>query len=287
MDLASDQVLGDIVDVSRYPLSDPGSQGWQDVVSQARRDLDRDGCTVLPGFIRSSMVDTLRQECAGLAPQAYYAPETVNVYNTAVDSPLPEDHPGRITMERGNAFVARDQIPPHFLIHQLYAAEPFQRLVADCFDLPRVHELADPLAGLVLNVLTPGKSHPWHFDLNEFTVSLLTQAPTDGGVFDYCPNIRTPRQENFADVRAVLTGHGEHLIRRLSLRPGDIQLFRGRFALHQVSAVQGDTARHTAIFAYTGQPGVVGGAARTMQLFGRVLPVHQAGDAVRGDRLLD
>jgi hypothetical protein len=132
-------------------------------------------------------------------------------------------------------------------------------------------------------------AHPWHFDTNEFTVSLLTQEASAGGIFEYCPNIRSAQSEHFDDVRAVLTGNGERLVRRLTLRPGDLQLFRGRYSLHRVSAVQGGTARHTVIFAYSERAGVIGSVARTRQLFGRVLPEHLAAAdrAVRGDRLLD
>jgi hypothetical protein len=231
--------------------------------------------------------DVLRREGAEIAPEAYAKVERVNAYNIAVDTPLPEGHPGRTIMERGNAFVARDRIPPTAIIQQLYASHEFQRFVADCFELPVLHELADPLSGLVLNVIEPGRSHPWHFDTNEFTVSMLTQEAADGGVFEYCPNIRSEKAENFDDVRAVLAGEGDHLIRRLTLRPGDLQLFRGRFALHRVSTVLGATARHSAIFAYSERPGVIGSPERTRQLFGRVLPEHVASVAVRGDQLLD
>ena len=77
--------------------------------------------------------------------------------------------------------------------------------------------------------------------------------------------------------------------RRLTLRPGDLQLFLGRYSMHRVSVVRGSTARHSAIFSYTERPDVIGSVARTRQLFGRVLPRHLAahGNAVRVDRLLD
>jgi hypothetical protein len=118
---------------------------------------------------------------------------------------------------------------------------------------------------------------------------MLTQESQAGGVFEYCPNIRSAHAENFDDVRSVLAGRGEHLIRRLALRLGDLQLFKGRYSLHRVSAVQGETARHSVIFAYSERPGVIGSVARTRQLFGRVLPEHLAaeGRAVRVDQLLD
>ncbi|MEU9119257.1 arpA protein [Streptomyces sp. NPDC048506] len=281
--------LDQVVDTARYPLLEPEGAQAQAVVSRARHELSTHGCTVLRDFVHPTQRDVLQQECAALAPRAHFDVETVNVYNIAVDPSLPADHPGRTPFARGNAFVARDRIPTGALISRLYRHDAFQRFLARCFDLPQLHELADPYSGLVLNVIEPGREHPWHFDTNEFTVSMLTQEAQAGGVFEYCPHIRSAQDERFDDVRDVLAGRGERLIRRLPLRPGDLQLFKGRYALHRVGPVRGGTARHSAIFAYSERPGVIGSVARTRQLFGRVDPAHLAaeGRAVRGDRLLD
>lgn len=278
-----------VIDTDRYPLSDPYGPAWRKIVARTRAELDEFGCSVLTDFIRPSLRGALERECARIAPLAYGQVELVNAYNIAVDTPLPDGHPGRTVMERGNAFVARDQIPVSSVVHQLYTSRLFQRFVADCFALPELYELADPLSGLCLNVIEPGRAHPWHFDTNEFTVSMLTRQASGGGVFEYCPNIRAADAENFDAVAAVLAGRGEHLVRRLALRPGDLQLFLGRFSLHRVSTVHGESARHSAIFAYSQRPGVIGSVERTRQLFGRVRPEHlaAAGRAVRGDRLLD
>lgn len=275
------QTIDDVVDAQRY-LGDR----WDDTVAQVRGELAGTGCCVLPDFVRPELRETLRREGARIAPQAYFDVETVNVYNTDPDPTLPAGHPAAVTMERGNAFVARDAIPPDAIIERLYTSTTFQRFVADCFDRPEIHELADPLSGLVLNVVEPGRSHPWHFDTNELTVSMLTQGADDGGVFEYCPNIRSAHAENVDDVRAALAG--THPVRRLTLRPGDLQLFAGRYSLHRVTPVTGTTARHSAIFAYSERPGVVGTVARTRQLFGRVAPAHRAAEArVRVDQLMD
>ncbi|MGH3915779.1 MAG: HalD/BesD family halogenase [Pseudonocardiaceae bacterium] len=282
-------VVEQAVDTARYPLSDPTGAAWQQLVSRVRQELRAVGCSVLPGFVRRSLHAALRRECGDIAARAYYDIETVNVYNTAADPSLPEGHPAGIPMERGNAFVARDDIPDEFIIHQLYTSPLFQHFIACCFGLPELHELADPLAGLCLNVVLPGRAHPWHFDTNEFTVSMLTRQPQVGGVFEYCPNIRSSRAENLDDVGAVLAGRGDHLIRRISLGPGDLQLFTGRYSLHRVTPVHGGTARHSVIFAYSERPGVIGTVARTRQLFGRVTPAHLAAEdrPVRADQLMD
>ncbi|HEY8545199.1 MAG TPA: hypothetical protein VIL36_09130 [Acidimicrobiales bacterium] len=281
-------MLDHLVDTGRYPLTAPGSPAWSRLVDRARHDLGRDGCCVLPGFVPPSRLEDLRREGVAVAPHAHTRVEVVNAYNIAPGTPLPDDHPGRVRMERGNAFVPWDRIPRSSLLHRLYTSPAVQRFVAACVGLPAVHPLADPLAGLCLNVIAPGRAHPWHFDTNEFSVSILTQAAEHGGAFEYCPGIRSPEDERLADVRGVLDGRRPDLVRRLDLRPGDLQLFRGRYSLHRVTTVAGTTARHTAILAYSERPGVVGTPERTRQLFGRLLPEHRApGGPARSDRLLD
>jgi hypothetical protein len=278
-----------LVDTDRYPLPAPGSRRWAAVVARVRQDLAARGCSVLEGFVRPELHEALRREGAAVAPRAHYDVETVNVYNIAPDPSLPDDHPARVPMERGNAFVARDHIPADLLVHRLYTSRLLQRFVAACMGRPEVHPLADPLAGLCLNIVPPGRAHPWHFDTNEFVASILTQRPEGGGVFEYCPHIRSADDERFAEVRAVLDGRRHHLVHRLALRPGDLQLFAGRYSLHRVTTVTGATARHSAILSYCERPGVIGSVERTRQLFGRVGAEHlvAAGRAVRGDRLLD
>ncbi|WP_127783166.1 arpA protein [Rhodococcus sp. X156] len=289
MTTADADVIDEVVDTDRYPLSAPDSPAWDRAVLAARERLHADGCCVLTGFVRPELTARLQAESALAAPLAHHDVELANVYNTPPDPHLPPEHPAQVLLPRGNAFVARDQLDPGLLVQGLYASPLLQRFLAACFELPEIHELADPLAGLVLNVLSEGHSHPWHFDTNELAISMLTQAPEAGGTFEYCPDIRTAEDEHLADVAAVLAGEGEHRVSRLQPRVGDLQLFRGRYSLHRVTAVRGGTERHSAIFAYSARPGVVGSVARTRQLFGRVLPEHLAaeGRAVRLDQLMD
>ena len=52
----------------------------------------------------------------------------------------------------------------------------------------------------------------WHFDTNEFTVSILVQAPERGGLFEFAPNIRTPEDGCYRDVAEVIAGDSEHAV---------------------------------------------------------------------------
>ena len=94
----------DPVDTGRYPLTEPGGARWREIVDRTRAELREVGCSVLRDFIRPESQDALRTECAALAPYAYAKVERVNAYNIALDTPLPDDHPGR-TMA-AEAYVA-------------------------------------------------------------------------------------------------------------------------------------------------------------------------------------
>jgi hypothetical protein len=130
-----------------------------------------------------------------------------------------------------------------------------------------------------------GNGFPWHFDTNNFTVTLAIQNAAGGGAFEYAPGIRKG-SENFSEVGRVLDGTSD-LIKVLELEPGDLQLFRGRYSLHRVTPLIGTTPRYVAIFSYVEQPDMVGSPERTEQLYGRTLPIHWERAGKRKDAYID
>jgi hypothetical protein len=266
--------LSDIVDLDRYPvvrLDDPAGAA---LLESCRRQLGADGCVVLDGFVRPGALVRLEAETAHLGPSAHYNSTVTNIYNSDGDPALPEDHPINIFNERTNGFVAGDRIPPGTLIRSLYENAAFQRFIAAAMHEPEIYEYADPLAGLVVNCLRPGCQHPWHYDSNDFIVTMMTKAPEAGGTFEYCPRIRSGEDENIDAVAGVLKGE-RALVKAIDLKPGDLQIFYGRLSLHRVAKVAGDCDRHTVIFGYAREPGFVGRAARTRKIFGRIAPIHE------------
>ncbi|MDZ7809597.1 MAG: hypothetical protein U5L11_04825 [Arhodomonas sp.] len=167
-----------------------------------------------------------------------------------------------------------DLIAQDTAVRRIYHNPDFQRFIAAALEEPELHEYADPLAGLVINVLRDGCQHPWHYDTNEFIVTMMTQKPERGGDFEYCPHIRSPEDENFQGVQRVLEGD-RNPVKTLSLEPGDLQIFDGRYSLHRVARVHGETERHTVIFGYAREPGFIGRAERAQRIFGRMAPVHE------------
>ena len=69
-----------------------------------------------------------------------------------------------------------------------------------------MYHYADPLASLTINVNKPGDRFSWHYDTNEFTVTMLVQDCDQGGIFQYVPNIRNKDDECYDEVQKLLHG---------------------------------------------------------------------------------
>jgi len=46
-------------------------------------------------------------------------------------------------------------------------------------------------------------------------------------------------------------------VTRLEMTPGTLLIFEGRYSLHRVSPISGDTLRHVGLLAYDTKPGTV------------------------------
>ncbi|MDG1737694.1 MAG: hypothetical protein P8L68_12600 [Paracoccaceae bacterium] len=144
----------------------------------------------------------------------------------------------------------------------------------------------DPLADVIINMVEGGDGFPWHYDTNNFTVTLGIQNAQSGGEFEYVPMLRTPTDERFDDVSEVLNGDRTR-VTQLVLEPGDLQIFKGRYSLHKVNPVQGDRRRYVGIFSFVEREGMCGSVERTRQLYGRVLKHHCDRAGLREDNLID
>ena len=86
-----------------------------------------------------------------------------------------------------------------------------------------------------------------------------------------------------------MLGGDKTRVKRLDLRAGDLQLFLGRFSLHQVTPNAGATDRLVLIMSFAEKPGMIGSLARTRELYGKVTDAHIQAQQhhVRADKLLD
>lgn len=273
-----------LIDLETYPIHREGPQRAA-LVARVQEDLGRDGCAVIRSFLRPEAISLLTKEADHAAPQGHRSFSRTNVYFTEDDPSLPKDDPRRQFFERSNSFIPADSFAADGPLRTIHDAPGFDRFIQDCLQEDKFYRYADPLADVIVNMADAGNGFPWHFDTNAFTVTLAIQNAEDGGAFEYAPMIRQGG-ENFDEVRRVLDATSDR-INILHLRPGDLQLFRGRYSLHRVAPLTGARRRYVAIFSYVDQPDMVGAPERTRQLYGRVLPIHLQRAGLRADSYID
>tara|TARA_R110002072_G_scaffold223167_1_gene380224 strand:+ start:91 stop:1008 length:918 start_codon:yes stop_codon:yes gene_type:complete len=279
-------IADDLIDLKLYPIHQPGP-ARDAVLAQVRAALAEDGCAVLKGFVRPNALPALVAEADGVAAQGHHSHNRTNVYFTADDPGLPASDPRRRFFDRSNAFIPADNFARNGPLRRIHDSDGFDAFVQDCLQESRFYRYADPLADVIVNMAGAGNGFPWHFDTNNFTVTLALQNAEAGGAFEYAPGIRKASgDENFDEVTRVLDGSSDK-VKVLPLEPGDLQIFRGRYSLHRVAPLSGNRPRYVAIFSYVEEPGMVGAPERTMQLYGRTLPLHHERAGQRADAFID
>ena len=281
------KLAADWINYQQYPIT--GHEPLRDrVVDEVRSALEESGCAVLKGFLTPAGVNAAVVEAEAVSDQGHRSYSRTNAYFTADDPDLPRNDPRRRFFDRSNAFIPADNFSSGGTLRTVFDSEGFDEFIRDCLQEPadRFFRYADPLADVIVNAASAGNGFPWHFDTNNYTVTLALQNAERGGAFEYAPMIRDSQNENFDDVSKVLDGTSDKVI-SLQLDPGDLQLFKGRYSLHRVAPLEGETPRYVAIFSYVGEPGMVGSIERTQQLYGRTLPIHHERAGRRSDTLID
>ena len=279
--------LKTIVDLDNYPIQNLDSSKIQAIIKKCRSELDEFSCATIPNFILPNSLKIMNMELERQIDKVFMSNKSINAYlNSKDDSALPLNHPKRIFMERDNGYLNSDLFHKDSEMKFLYEQEELLNFVSVCLGIKPIYRWADPLACHAYNVMKPNGILPWHFDSCEFTLSIMIQKPEKGGIFEYCPFIREPGNENFNEVKKVLDGDRSR-VRQLDLEPGDLQIFKGRFTLHRVTKVEGNKPRYLCIPAYVLDPWRVNTPEHSKAIYGKVLPIHIERNQARSDGLAD
>ena len=150
----------------------------------------------------------------------------------------------------------------------LYEDARFIQLLADLMGKPQLYTMGDPLARVNVMAYREGEALNWHFDRSEFTTTILLEAPEDGGAFEYRPALRTATNANYDGVAKLLQGEDRE-VRSVTLRPGALNIFKGRNTAHRVTPPRGRTPRVIAVLSYYETPGVMFSAEERIGFYGR------------------
>jgi len=257
-----------LVDLDRYPLFEPASEGYRACVDAARLQLRATGAAELPGFVSPAGVEVLARDADALAPRAHRSGGQGTAYLEYPDFTLPEDHPRLHFADYAVRAVAYDIVPHRSPLRRLYEWDPMKDLVQAILDRGPIYRYADPFGALNLAVMGDGDQLQWHFDQTDFVVSLAIQSAESGGDFEVVPRIRSGGDEHYGDVAAVLAGDRSR-VETLPMRPGTLLVFEGRHSLHRVSPIAGSRWRHVGLLAYDTKPGTMGSDLLRADRYGR------------------
>ena len=256
--------LEDVIDLDACPL------GNENFIASGKKTLAEDGVLTLPGFLRAEAIETLVAEAETQKHNAYFTASTHNVYLTEPRPELGEDHVYNRQLTSSKGCITTDQVPVDSSLHTIYDSSLFRQFVAQIVGESGLYEYADPLASINVHFASEDQELNWHFDNSDFAITLLLQAPRDGGNFEYVRDLRNAEGDdmNFAGVTAILDGKMQPSV--LSMEPGTLVLFRGRNSIHRVTPTIGDQTRILVVLAYNAAPGIALSESARMTFFGRL-----------------
>ncbi|RUA18122.1 MAG: hypothetical protein DSY30_00330 [Alphaproteobacteria bacterium] len=278
--------LNDIVDLDTYPINQPGNQKYKDIISYNKKLLDNNGCCVLKNFIKEESINRMKQEAERKLNKVYWTKDKHNPYFIKDDETLPKDHPKRIFTVRESGYINSDDLEQNSDLNHLHDSDEMLKFVSDCLGVYPLYKWVDPLGKNPYSIMHSGHYFPWHFDGNEFTLSILVQKSEKGGIFEYSPDLRSKDNENFENVTKVLRGD-RGAVKSLDLKPGDLQIFKGRFSMHRVTKIEGKSSRYIALPCYVKDPYRVNKPEHSIQVYGKAMPIHYKRNNIEADGLTD
>lgn len=278
--------LNKIIDLKKYPINDLDNPITRGLIKDCRERLDYDGCALIKDFIQQESLDRMQAEADRLYDQTFWSKGSHTPYFNKDDPSLAAGHPKRTFQERSSGYINSDVLEADSDLRAIYASETVTRFIGECLGVSPLYIWADPLGCNPYSIMDTENYFPWHFDGNEFTVSILVQESQAGGVFEYAADLRNPNDENFEGVQKILEG-GREGVNQLDLRPGDMQIFKGRFSMHRVTKITGEQRRVIALPTYVTDPYFVNRPAHSEHLYGRALPIHYERENYRVDGLTD
>ncbi len=260
--------MDDILDLTLFPLDTPGSDAWTALVTRCQADLARDGMFNLEGLMRPEIAAA---EAAQFAPrfatESFLHEREHNIYFLKSRPDLAPDHPALTQFQTSNNTICGDQIDGSAVL-RLYQWQPFIDFLASTMGKPALYQMDDAMSRLNVMSYSAGQALNWHFDRSEFTTTLLLQAPDAGGAFEYRTDLRSDDDPNYDGVARMLQGQDDQ-VQRMSVRPGTVNVFKGKNTAHRVTPVQGATPRIISVLSYYENPGVRFSDEERIGFFGR------------------
>lgn len=245
----------EVISLESYPIEDLAAPKARELIKHCQNELETKGACELKQFLTQWGLKQLVEDGVRLEPLAYHNALVGNAYLDEPSPDLPEDHVRRMTEPTSLGAVAYDQFPRESVLRKIFEWDPMMLFIGAVLELPKIYRYGDPMGALNLAVMKDGDYLRWHFDQTDFVSSLAVRSADEGGHFEYVPMIRNSHEEKYEQVRAILNGSREGVI-KVENDPGSLVLFKGRYSLHRVTPIKGNTSRLIGLFGFDTKEGV-------------------------------
>ena len=255
----------DYVNLSEYPIHEPESDAYSQLVRSFSQLLSDEGLINLENFLTPDGIEKYRSEIYQRSSDAFHSVHGAQAYFKDFPGELPDGVLGSNTYCLGHHDLTGSNMD------SLYQWQVLRRFIAALTSLPEVFLHEDPTNALVVQMYKPGCWTGWHFDRAIFTTIVNLGEPDDGGVFECAPDIRTENDPHYDDVREVLLNRSEKVVRH-DMKAGSLTLMLGRYSLHRVTEIKQKSDRISLVLKYETEPGVFISAADRKLIYGPKAP---------------
>jgi hypothetical protein len=260
--------LHEVVDLERYPIDDPQSERFRDLVARCQAGLADVGASVMEGFVRPEAIQRIVDQVSPREHLAFRKVKHHNVYLEADDPSFPDDHPRNAKETTTSATLGNDHLTDVTELATLYGSEHFKAFVATSLGHSVLYPYEDEVSGINILYYPTGTSLGWHFDNSTFTTTLMVREAEAGAAFEFVPFLRSDTDRAYESIAALRAGD-RSLVKALHQTDGTLVLFKGSRTVHRVTPVIGDTTRLLATMTFSPEPGARLSAVNQMTFYGR------------------
>lgn len=257
-----------LIDRDRYPIDDLADPRTVALAQDCRDRLDATGVAIVPGFLTAAAVAAIVAESEPLAAGGHHQDIAGTPYLELPADGWPPDHPRLATGRSALTAIPYDEFAADSPLRALYEWDALMAFVALALGKEQLYRYDDDLGALNVAAMADGDELFWHFDQTDFVVSIALQPSDAGGDFECVSMTRSPDDERYDDVAAVLAG-APGPVTTVPMEPGTLMFFEGRHSLHRVTPIAGTIPRYVALLAYDTKPGTHSSELLRLVRYGR------------------
>lgn len=259
-------VLAEIVDLDRYPITDLATPKAQALIAEAKAKLDDPGYFTMPGFIRAEAVHAMAEEAERQLADGHWHERIRDADHGEETGLYPWHRPTRAAV----CSAGGDRMPETSALRQIHVWQPLTDFLGTVFGVtPYYPCAADPMVGCMLTGYAPSDELGWHFDPNDGVVTLMLQKAGRGGVFEFAPAVRQSDKARAVDVYDEVMDGAWPDLQSEDQEAGTLALFNGYRSLHRVTPIEASPDRIVLVLSYDSQPDTIFSDDIRFNFFGR------------------